>query len=147
MKRYYPIFVDLTGKPVTVVGAGKVGMRKIRGLLDAHARVTVISPEAAGELRGVNWLRRDFRHGDLKGAFLAYAATNVREVNQAITEEALDLGIPVNVADSPADCGFILPARLQFDDLEIAVSTAGTNPGRAAAVRDRIREFLSGKAP
>jgi siroheme synthase-like protein len=146
MKTYYPIYLDLNGKHVIVVGAGKVGMRKIRGLLDAGARVTVVSPEAAGDLSGTTWHQRKYQRGDLAGAFLAYAATEVREVNQAVTEEARDLGIPVNVADSPNDCGFIVPARLQIDDLQIAVSTGGTKPGRAAAIRDRIRGFLSGKA-
>jgi siroheme synthase-like protein len=144
VKVYYPIFVDLAGKPVVVIGAGKVGMRKIRALAEAGARVTVVSPEAAGDLSGVTWERREYRHGDLAGAFLAYAATACRGVNAAVTEEARERGIPVNVADSPDDCGFIVPARLEVDGLHIAVSTGGAKPGRAAAIRDRIREFLSG---
>jgi precorrin-2 dehydrogenase / sirohydrochlorin ferrochelatase len=143
MKTYYPIYLDLADKPVTVIGAGKVGMRKIRGLLDAGARVTVVSPGAAGDLAGTTWIQREYQRGDLAGAFLAYAATEVRPVNLAVTEEARELGIPVNVADAPDDCGFIVPARLQIDDLQIAVSTGGTKPGRAAAIRDKIREFLS----
>jgi precorrin-2 dehydrogenase / sirohydrochlorin ferrochelatase len=144
VKVYYPIFVDLSSKPVVVVGAGKVGMRKIRGLLDAGALVTVVSPDASEALEGVTWKQRGYQSGDLAGAFLAYAATDRRDVNVAVTEEARSLGIPVNVADSPEDCGFIVPARLQHQDLQIAVSTGGTKPGRAAAIRDRIREFLSG---
>lgn len=144
MKTYYPIFLDLAQKPVVVIGAGKVGMRKIRGLLDAGAQVTVVSPAAAGDLSGTTWIQRGYRRGDLTGAFLVYAATEVRAVNESVTEEARELGIPINVADAPADCGFIVPARLQMDDLQIAVSTGGTKPGRAAAIRDRIRDFLSG---
>ena len=144
MKHYYPIFLDLLAKPVVVIGAGKVGIRKIRGLLDAGAAVTVVSPEAAGDLSGTTWIQRVYQPGDLRGAFLAYAATDQREVNASIVAEARALGIPVNVADAPAECGFIVPARLQVDDLQIAVSTGGTKPGRAAAIRDRIREFLSG---
>jgi len=146
VKPYYPIYLDLSQRRVVVVGAGKVGMRKIRGLLDAGAQVTVVSPEGAGDLAGTNWIQREYRRGDLSGAFLAYAATEVRRVNEAVTEEARELAIPINVADAPADCGFIVPARLQIDDLQIAVSTGGTKPGRAAAIRDRIREFLSGAA-
>ena len=121
-------------------------MRKIRALVDAGARVTVVSPEALSDLGGVavDWKRRPYMRGDLQGAFLAYAATDDRNVNAAVAEEARELGIPVNVADSPAECDFIVPARLQLDDLHIAVSTGGTKPGRAAAIRDRIREFLSG---
>ena len=115
MKVYYPIFIDLSAKPVIVIGAGKVGMRKIGALVEAGARVTVVSPEALGDLSGaaVDWKRRQYLRGDLQGAFLAYAATGNRSVNAAVTEEARELGIPVK-------------------------------PGRAAAIRDRIREFLSG---
>lgn len=146
MKVYYPIFVDLSAKPVIVIGAGKVGMRKIRALVAAGAHVKVVSPEAFGDLTGVDWKQRQYVRGDLQGAFLAYAATDNRSVNAAVTEEARELGIPVNVADAPDDCGFIVPARLQLDDLQVAVSTGGTKPGRAAAIRDRIREFLSGNS-
>lgn len=148
MKVYYPIFLDLTGRPVVVIGAGKVGLRKTRALVDAGAQVTLISPEVAEAVpAGVNWLQRDYANGDLQGAFLAYAATNNRAINAAIREEAQRRGIPVNVADAPGECDFIVPARLQYADLQIAVSTGGTQPGRAAMVRDRIREFLSGIMP
>ncbi|MBS1831318.1 MAG: bifunctional precorrin-2 dehydrogenase/sirohydrochlorin ferrochelatase [Acidobacteria bacterium] len=144
MKVYYPIFVDLTSKPVIVVGAGKVGMRKSRGLAEAGASVTVVSPDAAEPMpEGVRWLRRGFQPGDLKGAFLVFTAANEKAVNDQVRDEAAALGIPCNSADDADLCDFIVPARLRHDDLQIAVSTGGQNPGRAAAVRDRIREFLS----
>ncbi len=144
MKVYYPIFLDLTGRPVVVIGAGKVGLRKTRALVEAGAHVTLISPVAAEAVpAGVAWLQRDYADGDLHGAFLAYAATNNRAINAAIREEAQRRGIPVNVADAPGECDFIVPARLLHADLQIAVSTGGTQPGRAAMIRDRIREFLS----
>lgn len=148
MKVYYPIFLDLTGRPVVVIGAGKVGLRKTRALVEAGASVTLISPEAAEAVPvGVHWAQRGYAEGDLQGAFLAYAATNNRAVNAAIRDEAQRRGIPVNVADAPGECDFIVPARLHHADLQIAVSTGGTQPGRAAMVRDRIREFLSGIMP
>jgi len=144
-KVYYPIFLDLAGRPVVVIGAGRVGARKIRALTEAMARVTVISPDCVEALpEGVTWLCREYAAGDLAGAFLAYAATNHREVNAAVKREANERSIPVNVADSPGECDFIVPARLQQEDLQIAVSTGGTKPGRAAAIRDKIKEFLSG---
>jgi precorrin-2 dehydrogenase / sirohydrochlorin ferrochelatase len=145
VKVYYPIFLDLTDRPVVVIGAGRVGLRKIRALVEAKARVTVVSPACAEALpEDVTWLRREYAEGDLAGAFLAYAATNRREVNAAIRGEANRRGIPVNVADSPEECDFIVPARFQQEDLQIAVSTGGTKPGRAAAIRDKIKDFLSG---
>jgi precorrin-2 dehydrogenase / sirohydrochlorin ferrochelatase len=148
VKVYYPIFVDLTAKTVIVIGAGKVGMRKIRALVEAGARVKAVSPESAEALpEGVEWLQRDYRSGDLAGAFLAYAATNVREVNAEVGAEGRAAGIPVNVADAPEECDFIVPARLHHQDLQIAVSTGGTKPGRAAAIRDRLKQFLSEALP
>jgi siroheme synthase-like protein len=144
VKVYYPIFVDLASKPLIVIGAGKVGMRKIRGLVEAGGAVTVVSPRAAEDMpAGVRWLQRGYEPGDLQGAFLAFAAADDKSVNDAVRREAAALGIPVNSADDAALCDFIVPARFQDQDLQIAVSTGGENPARAAAVRDRIREFLS----
>lgn len=144
MKVYYPIFVDLTSKPLIVIGAGKVGMRKVRGLVEAGGAVTVVSPDASEPMpAGVRWLQRGYQPGDLKGAFLVFTAANEKSVNDAVRGEAAALGIMVNSADDAGLCDFIVPARFHDRDLQIAVSTGGENPTRAAAIRDRIREFLS----
>lgn len=147
MKVYYPIFVDLTSKQVILIGAGKVGMRKIRGLVEAGASVTVVSPASAEPMPdGVKWLQRGYQPGDLQGFFLAFTAANEKSINDAVRQEAAALGIPVNSADDATLCDFIVPARLHLQDVQIAVSSGGEDPKRAAAVRDRIREFLSEQA-
>lgn len=143
---YYPIFVDLRGKAVLVVGAGKVALRKTRGLLEAGARVKVVAPrlEPEFETLPVRLVRRKFRATDLRGAHLAFAATNDRAVNHCVAMEARKRGIPVNVADAPGECDFIVPARLRAGDLFIAISTGGRNPRRAAEVRRALEQVLQG---
>ena len=141
---YYPIFLDLDGKPVLVVGAGKVALRKTKGLLEAGAAVTVIAPRIRPEFANlpVTLVRRPFRPADLRGAVLAFAATDDRRVNQAVMLAARGRGIPVNVADSRRECTFIVPARITRRNIQIAISTGGESPRVAAALRRKIEENL-----
>ena len=145
---YYPIFLDLRSKPVLVVGGGKVALRKVKGLLEAEARVTVISPEIVGDLRElpVAIVEREYRPADCVGQTLVFATTDDREVNAKIARNAASLGIPANVADSPGECGFIVPARITEAGFQIAVSTGGISPRRAVAIRDRIKQMLGSLA-
>jgi precorrin-2 dehydrogenase / sirohydrochlorin ferrochelatase len=138
----YPIFLDLSGRRCVVVGGGGVASRKARKLLQAHARVVVISPDIAPELEsvGVEVHRRPYREGDLEGAYLAFAATNVREVNAAVAREAKDRGIPVNVADKPSEGDFALPSTLRRGRLQVAVSTGGASPTLARRIRGELEE-------
>ena len=143
---FYPIFLDLSGKPVLVAGAGKVGLRKIKGLLEAGARVTVVAPRAEAELESlpVTWQRRRFRNSDLRGAVLAFAATDDRKANHAVAAEAKRLGIPVNVADALSECDFLVPARVRKGNLQIAVSAGGRSPRLAAELRRKLERLLGG---
>jgi siroheme synthase-like protein len=137
---YYPIFLDLRDKPVLVVGAGNVALRKAKGLLEAGARVRAVAPAGVPEFEKlpVNWLRRKFRVADLKGVCLVFTATDDREVNAAVARAAKRLGIPVNVADAPGECDFFVPARIRRGDLQIAISTSGRSPRIAAGLRRQI---------
>lgn len=141
---YYPLFLNLAERPVVVVGAGKVALRKTLGLLACGARVTVISPQANPEFSQLplTWKPRRFRRPDLRGAALAFAATNDRLVNTRVAEEARRLGIPVNVADSKAECDFFVPARIERDGFTLAISTGGESPRRAAALRRQLEQAL-----
>jgi precorrin-2 dehydrogenase / sirohydrochlorin ferrochelatase len=138
----YPIFLDLSGRRCVVVGGGGVADRKARKLLQARAEVVVISPEVGAELESVavEIHRRPYREGDLEGAYLAFAATNVRNVNAAVAREAKDRGIPVNVADSPSEGDFALPSTLRRGRLQVAVSTGGASPTLARRIRVELEE-------
>jgi siroheme synthase-like protein len=125
-----------------VVGGGEVANRKARKLLQARAKVVVISPNVKPELASIaaEVRRRPYREGDLEGAFLAFAATDRREVNAAVAQEARERGIPTNVADKPSEGDFALPATLRRGRLQVAVSTGGASPTLA----QRIRRELEG---
>ncbi len=138
----YPIFLDLSGRRCVVVGGGEVASRKARKLLQARARVVVISPEIQPDLESVavEVHRRFYKEGDLEGAYLAFAATNSREANAAVAREAKERGIPVNVADRPSEGDFALPSTLRRGRLQVAVSTGGASPALARRIKDELEE-------
>lgn len=141
---YYPLFLDITGRPVLVVGAGKVALRKIRGVLECGAVVTVVAPEGVAEIGElpVKWKRRRFRRTDVRGMALVFAATDSREVNRRVASLADELGILVNVADSREECRFLVPARVRRGGVSVAISTEGESPRRAVAVRRLVEGVL-----
>ena len=143
-KVYYPLFLDLRGKPVLVIGAGKVALRKTRGLVEAGASVTVVAPrwEAGFEGLPVRLVGRAFEPADLEGVALAFAATDDREVNRLAGALAAERGIPANVADAPEECGFLVPARARRGAVQIAISTGGTDPRLAVRLRKAVEALL-----
>jgi cobalt-precorrin 5A hydrolase/precorrin-3B C17-methyltransferase len=148
----YPVMLtNLAGAPVVVIGGGVVAARKVNGLLPAQAAITVIAPELGEELRALHeqgafvWQQRHYREGDLDGARLAFAATNVRAVNAQVAYDAADLHILCNVADDPAAGDFHVPAVHRTGDMVIAVSSSGQSPRRATSLRNRIAKWLAGE--
>jgi len=145
---FYPAFLDLRGRRAVVVGGGAIAEQKVGGLLDAGARVTVISPsvsrrlddlEAAG---AVTIERRPYRPGDLAAAFLAIAATDDRGANRAVWVEAEARGVLLNAVDDLPHCSFIAPAIHRQGDIAVAVSTAGKSPALAVRLRERIGRLI-----
>jgi precorrin-2 dehydrogenase / sirohydrochlorin ferrochelatase len=146
---YYPIFLDLRGRPCLVVGGGEVATRKIDGLLSAGADVTVISPEvtdaiaAHAQAKNLRHFRRRYQEGDLKGYFLVYAATGAPEVDLHMAVEANMEGVLLDVGDRPVLCSFMTPAVVQRGDLAIAISTGGKFPGFARRVTRKIEALIN----
>jgi precorrin-2 dehydrogenase/sirohydrochlorin ferrochelatase len=141
---YFSICLDLSEKICIVIGGGKVAERKVLGLLEGGAQVTVISPDLTEKLqtlaerRQIDLLQRPYEEGDLQGAFLAISATDDPAVQKKVHEEACRLNILLNVADVPELCNFILPATLRRGDLSISVSTAGKSPALASRIRRQL---------
>jgi len=145
--RYYPLFMDLAGRPCLVVGAGAVAARKARSLLDCGAHVTVVGVRPAAafralERRGVVLRERRFRASDVGRQALIIAATDDRAVNAAVAAAARRKGIPVNAVDDPEHCTFIVPAVVTRGDLTVAISTGGKSPAAARLVKERISGIL-----
>jgi uroporphyrin-III C-methyltransferase/precorrin-2 dehydrogenase/sirohydrochlorin ferrochelatase len=144
----HPVFLDLRGEPVVVIGGGAVAERKVAGLLDSGARVTVIAPRVTPGLgaraeQGMIALRlRPYEPGDLAGCRLAYAATDDGEVNRTVRAEARERKVWLNVADQPELCDFTVPAVVRQGDLTVAVSTNGASPALARRIRERLEAEL-----
>ncbi len=165
---YYPIFVDIKGKNVLVVGGGVVAERKVMGLIKAGAIVTVISPTLTAGLKKITiksnvktknnnkikHIARRYKSGFLGGEvlpddkktnprwFLVVSATGSLAVSEAVSMDAEALGVLVNVADKPKLSNFILPAVVERGALTIAISTSGQSPYLAKTIKDSLDENL-----
>ncbi|MBI2913798.1 MAG: bifunctional precorrin-2 dehydrogenase/sirohydrochlorin ferrochelatase [Chloroflexi bacterium] len=147
--RYYPVFLDIAGKPVVVIGGGEVALRKVEGLLEAGARVTVVSPELHPDLASLiaggraRHIARGYRAGDLEGYTLAFVGTDDRSVNAAVAREGKERGVWVNAVDDPPNCDFIMPGVVRRGDIIVAVSTSGGSPAMARKMREELEAFLT----
>jgi precorrin-2 dehydrogenase len=142
----YPVYLDLSGAPVLVVGAGPVAARKVEGLAAAGARVRVVAPEVSPALdrAHVAELReRRFEPADLDGVRLVVTATGDRDLDALVAAAATAAGLWVNAADQPADCTFILPAIARNGPLAVAVTTGGASPALARRLRDHAATLLT----
>ncbi|CAN5913259.1 bifunctional precorrin-2 dehydrogenase/sirohydrochlorin ferrochelatase [soil metagenome] len=153
MSPRYPVLVDLSGRPCLVVGGGPVAERKVRGLLDVDADVTVISPHAteglaraAAEGR-VRWHRRSIRPDDIDGPGspgwgFVVAATDQPAVNGQVVKAASAVGTWANDVTSAHGGPAALPALHRQGDLTVAVSTGGVHPGAAGWIRDLVADAI-----
>lgn len=138
----------LHGRRVVVVGGGNVARRRVPKLLAAGARVELISPEVAPELRSLAdagalvWQAREFTASDLDGAWYVLAATDSAEVNAAVTSEAEQRHTFCVRADH-ADAGSAwTPASGETSGATVAVITSH-DPLRARRIRDRLVEVVA----
>jgi precorrin-2 dehydrogenase/sirohydrochlorin ferrochelatase len=142
--KYYPVHLDIKNRNCLVVGGGAVGTRKVNTLLACGARVTVVSPDPAQQLKkmaaegSITLKERAYRTVDLKDMFLVIGATDDEMLNRQISEEAEQIGILCNIADRPEACNFILPSVVQRGDLVITISTSGQSPALAQRLRRKL---------
>lgn len=140
----YPVNLVVADRPCLVVGGGRVAVTKVRGLVEAGARVTVVAPEIDPRIieAGVDVARRPYRQGEVAGYRLVVAATGDPSVNQQVYDDGEAAGVWVNSADDPERCSFILPARIRQGRLTVTVSTGGHSPAVAAWLRERLSAEL-----
>jgi uroporphyrin-III C-methyltransferase/precorrin-2 dehydrogenase/sirohydrochlorin ferrochelatase len=144
----YPVGLRLHGRPATVVGGGRVAHRRVVGLLESGAVVTVVSPEVTPALEALvapgrlRWVRRGYRPGDLADAWYAVAATDAPEVNAAVADEAEQVRIFCARADDRSASSVWTPAVGRLGDLVVGVHGGG-DPQRATGVRDAVMAGLT----
>ena len=145
---HLPVFLQLRARPAVVVGGGHVAARKIDLLLRSGARVTVVAPELLEELRKpaaeglFHYIPASFDDSHLDEAELAVAATDLREVNVAVSAAARKRRIPVNVVDDPELSTFIFPAIIDRSPIVVAVSSGGQAPVLTRRLREQLEALL-----
>lgn len=144
----YPVMLDLEGRACLVVGGGALAGRKISGLVDAGACVTVVSPVLAAAVLDIaregrlRWWPREYAEGDVAGFALVMVATDDEAVNARVAAEGRERSVWVNCADDPKHCDFILPSVLRRGPLTVAVSTGGASPTVAHMIREELEAAL-----
>lgn len=145
---YLPIFMDIKTKPCLVVGGGDVASRKINLLINAGAKIGVVSPDlnkAMTQLKSENkfsHLAEYFNETHLDDQILVIAATNDATANQLISETAMRRNIPVNVVDNPKLCSFIMPSIVDRSPVIAAVSTGGKSPVLSRLIRGQLESLI-----
>jgi siroheme synthase-like protein len=163
MTELLPLFLNVTGRPVVLVGGGRVAAAKLQQLLAAGARVTVVAPEVAaasqavpagdrervaprGDSACVRFVTRRFEPDDLDGAWLVVAAATP-DVNRAVAAAAEERRLFVNAVDDPANATAYLSGVVRRDGVTIAISTSGHAPALTSLLREALDALLPRDLP
>jgi precorrin-2 dehydrogenase/sirohydrochlorin ferrochelatase len=145
----YPIFLELRGRRVVLIGGGAVALRKAETILEAGARLVVVAEEInemlAIKAKGgdTELIKSKYSKNYLAGAALVIAATNDHELNKKIYKHCQKLEILCNVVDEPELCDFFVPAVVKRGDLQIAISTDGQCPAYAGHLRGKLEKLFT----
>ncbi|MFH1371246.1 MAG: bifunctional precorrin-2 dehydrogenase/sirohydrochlorin ferrochelatase [Planctomycetota bacterium] len=147
----YPIFLELGGRRVVIIGGGTVAARKAEPVLKAGARLVVVAERISDVLRGLcggtktELIESKYSKDYLVGATLTIAATDNVELNGRIYKDCQELEILCNVVDSPGLCDFYVPAVVKRGDLQIAIGTEGKSPAYAGHIRKKLENIFTEK--
>lgn len=143
--RFFPLFVNLTGKEALVIGAGKIAIRKVESLLEYGARVTIITREIREEkffnLKDIDIKIGEFDETLLENKFIVVAATDNPEFNRYIYELCNSKNILVNNITSKEDMNCRFASILETEEYQIGISAKG-NPIKSKALKNRLKEIL-----
>jgi len=142
---FYPVSLNVSGRPCLVVGGGKVAARKARALLECGAIVTVIASSLSEDMEALAptlhaLLERDYNEGDASPFRLVVTATGIPDVDGAVYADAEAAGVWTNSADDMAHSSFILPAVHRSGAVTVSVSTGGLSPALASWLRTRLAD-------
>lgn len=146
---FFPIFINLSGKKILVVGGGRIASRRIKTLSEFGAELTVIAPgishvlarmEAAGRIQ---IQRSSYETGMAEGYDLVFSAINDSHTDQSLYRECKEKGIPINIASDKELCDFYFPGIVKRDDIIVGVSSGGQNYKKVRQITAFIRSFLN----
>ena len=141
---FFPVYLDIRGKRVLVVGGGMIAQRKITSLLECGAVVFVVSRELTPlvnqyrEEGRIKIIGREYEKYLLDNIFMVIAATDDTQLNHQISQDSTARGLLINAVDQPEDCNFIFPSVLKRGDLVLSISTSGKSPALARKIRERL---------
>ena len=145
----YPIFLELNGRRVVVIGGGAVAVRKAQALLAAGARLIVVAQRIDNMLtvlsrnKNAELIKSKYSKDYLAEAVLVIAATNNHQLNKQIYKDCQELEVLCNVVDEPELCDFFVPAVVKRGDLQIAIGTEGRCPAYAGHIRKKLEEIFT----
>jgi precorrin-2 dehydrogenase/sirohydrochlorin ferrochelatase len=141
---YYPIFLDIENRNVVIIGGGEVCARKAETMMRYGAKVTIVSPEFTQEIEqwardgNLAMRRKRYETADIEDAHIVIASTDDTSVNEQVAADTRERRIPVNVVDVTPLCEFIVPAILEKDGIQIAISTGGKSPALARTLKEDL---------
>lgn len=146
----YPINLDVEDKICVVLGGGHVAHRKVRGLLEARAKIFVIAPALCDELKilfedqKIIWMERSYEYGCLPRGALLIAATDDPEVNREAALEAIEKNMLVNVAAGSVEGGlrFENPSTIRRGKFLLTISTGGASPALSKFMRRELEKIF-----
>ncbi len=120
-----PIFVNLNGVRVVLIGDGEAALAK-RRLIERTGGICVDDcPKAICACARIAFVALEDEQAAL------HAAARLRAK-----------GMQVNVVDRPEHCDFTTPAIIDRDPVLLAVGTGGASAGMAKAIRQRLEAML-----
>lgn len=148
MENLYPIFLNLKSKSVYVIGGGQIAARKLTGLLNTGANLTVISPNLSEQIQFyvdqglVRWISKTFAGTDIDEAFYIISATNDPLVSEEIRKNIKPYQL-VNYADDFSSSNAIVPSVVRRGRLVIAVTTSGASPSLTKKIKQELEEMYT----
>ena len=143
-KKFLPVSVDITNKPILILGGDNSALKKIRILQAYTDDLVVIGKIIHNQIKemGIKFIEKEIEKDDLNGFNILYSCTNNLELNKEIIQWGHELGIMVNIHDKPELCDFISPAVIKRDNITISVSTNGEDALMSIAIRDKLKEMI-----
>ena len=147
--RWFPLFVDLHGRKIVVLGVGKIAARRV-GILSSFAEdITIVSPEIHPQLEqilqqnGYRWINGTYRPEYLERADLVLVCTADRTLNEEIAHACKKKGILVNAASDRRLCDFHFPGILLHEEFTIGLHGGGTHHKEVKALREELETWLT----
>lgn len=145
---YFPMFVDLSQKKITIIGAGNIARRRVSTLVMFTQNLLVVAPEIGKDIELMSKQYKfmisvkEYEIKDILKSDIVIAATNNLSLNNIIYRDCKDLGILVNVCSDKTKCDFYFPAIVQKDDVTIGITSGGQNHKLVRETANKIRNLF-----